>query len=89
MRDEVIKLLMQSGVRGNGLDNLADAVLLYDDDTTLKDIYAKIAESRGSKASTVEKSVAHAVGETVSDTPCTPKAFIARIKERILFELGE
>ncbi|MCM1367424.1 MAG: sporulation initiation factor Spo0A C-terminal domain-containing protein [Roseburia sp.] len=89
MRDEVKKLLKEAGIRGGGTEYIADAVILYKDGMTLKDIYAAIAKNRGVRTAAVEKSVARAVGETVSDAPCTPKAFIARIKERIMFELGE
>lgn len=72
-----------------GFDCLVDAVEMYSADRTLKSVYAEIALSRCKSVCAVEKAVAAAVSEAETDVPETPKAFIARVKERILFENKE
>lgn len=90
MRDNVIKMLKDKGISENkGFDYLIEAVLLYDGQKALKDIYRYIADMYGTTRGAVEKNVALCVGSTVFDTKVTPKAFIAEVKERIMFGFDE
>ena len=87
MREKTVKLLREyiKSADGYGFDCLVDAVEMYSAEKTLKSVYAEIALSRCKSVCAVEKAVA----EAETDTPETPKAFIARVKERILFENKE
>lgn len=89
MRERIKKALGECTARGRGFEYLVDAIEMYDDGATLKDIYSKIADKYGVGVNSVEKSVARVVSESFVESSFTPKAFIARIKERIMFELGE
>lgn len=93
MREKTVKLLREyiKSADGYGFDCLVDAVEMYSAEKTLKSVYAEIALSRCKSVCAVEKAVAVAVAvsEAETDTPETPKAFIARVKERILFENKE
>lgn len=87
MREKTVKLLREyiKSADGYGFDCLVDAVEMYSAEKTLKSVYAEIALSRCKSVCAVEKAVAVAVSEAETETPETPKAFIARVKERILF----
>ena len=89
MREKTVKLLREYIKSADGYDCLVDAVEMYSAEKTLKSVYAEIALSRCKSVCAVEKAVAVAVSEAETDTPETPKAFIARVKERILFENKE
>ncbi len=91
MREEINNILLEHGLRrGNGFECLADAVERYGDQTlSLKRIYAEIADRRGMSFSAVEKAVSSCVNSSEYDMQITPKAFIAQIKERIMFEIDE
>lgn len=90
MREKTVTLLRRYIKRSSvGFDCLVDAVEMYSADRTLKSVYAEIALSRCKSVCAVEKAVAAAVSEAETDVPETPKAFIARVKESILFENKE
>ncbi len=89
MRAHVTELLKNIGLTENkGFDYLVEAVLLYDGQRSLKEIYAMIAAECGATRASVEKNVALCVDSALFDTT-TPKAFIACVKERIMFGFDE
>lgn len=71
---------------GLGRSRLSRAIELYSPERTLKSVYFTIAEETGASYFAVEKSVALAVGQ-IDDV--TPKAYIAREKERLTFSYRE
>lgn len=89
MRDDIVKLLDGRIKYGKGFEYLIDAIELYRSGDTLKSIYAVIADKRNTSIAAVEKNIALAVESCDGDGPITPKAFIARAKERIMFDFGE
>lgn len=91
MRNEKIKKLLDGyGLpHGAGYAYLCDAVELYQTGDSVEQVYREIALRHCKTPSAVAKAVSLCVGSADSDTDIKPKALIARVKERILFEFDE
>ena len=90
MRDRICTELNKYLKCGKAFDYLLDAVELYNTNgDTLKRVYAEVAARRNVKASAVERCISLAVSDTAVDRKITAKAFIAGIKERIMFDIDE
>lgn len=90
MRDKITVELNKYIKRGKAFDYLVDAVELYDfNDGSLKCVYDKVAKMHGKTPSAIGRSISLAVSNSGVDDNVTSKAFIARIKERIMFEIDE
>lgn len=91
MRDKTKKVLGRYIKNGKAFEYIVDAVELYNSDgDSLKRIYKIIAEKYSVKPAAVDRSIALAVSGSEADfEEITPKEFIARIKEQILFEFDE
>lgn len=83
MREKILKFIGRSG---GSFDLLADVIEGYSPGNKIKDVYIKVGLMRNISAASVEKRVACAVGEI---SAYTPKAYVARVKERIMFDQGE
>ena len=76
--------------RLKGFGYLLEAVELYNTGgDSLTRIYAEISSRHKTSAANVARCVAHAVENAELAGNTTPKAFIAGIKERIMFENDE
>ena len=68
---------------------LCDAVELYKAGDSVAQVYREIALKHCKTPSAVAKAVSLCVNSANGDCEIKPKALIAEIKERILFEFGE
>lgn len=76
---------------GKAYEYLLDAIELYDvkSGDTLKRVYGQVASAHRVTTEAVARCIALAVSNLADDNGITAKAFIARIKERIMFEIDE